>query len=136
MAITKDTSTLTGQTVLYEINTGIAIDYSPYYSRIATALETIATQTTTIAQKTTIIANMLTDMEAHQQKLRELGEGPGIHIVGAYDAFGMVTLYRLLIEQAKILDNTETASPTQIQAALAEAIRLVGLIRTNVPKEF
>lgn len=81
-------------------------DYSSFYSRIATALETIATNSTTIANQTTIIANqattmanMLVDIEAHQQKLRELGEGPGIHVVGPYEWLSMYSIYKLLIEQ-------------------------------------
>ncbi len=129
---------------------GDPIDYSSYYTSIVSALqtiasnstdikdslETIATQTTTLATQTTTLATTLGQIEGHQQKLRELGEGPGIHIVGAYDAFGMVTLYRLLIEQAKILDNTGSATPEQITAAIAEVERVVGLIRDNIPTEF
>lgn len=126
--VTAETSTNTG--------VSIGIDYTSYYDRIATALETIATQTTTVATQTTTIATKLTAIETYHKRLKELGEGPGIHIIGAYDAFGMISLYRLLIEQAKILDSAETASPAQIQAAIAEATRLVGLIRTNVPTEF
>ena len=104
-------------------------DYTPELGRIATALETIAAQTTTIA-------GAMTSIESHQNKLRQLGEGPGIHIIGAYESFGMVTLYRLLIEQAKILDSAEAASESQITAAITEATRLAQLIRSNVPREF
>jgi hypothetical protein len=129
---------------------GDPIDYSSYYTSIATALgtiasnstdiknslATIATQTTIVASQTTTIAGALTSIESHQNKLRQLGEGPGIHIIGAYESFGMVTLYRLLIEQAKILDSAEAASASQIQAAITEATRIAQLIRSNVPKEF
>ena len=140
-----------------EDGVSIAIDYTTYYDRIATALETIATQTTTIATQTTTIATRLTAistdidtiasnsttikdkqtaMETYQKKLKELGEGVGIRVIGPYEVFGMISIYRLLIEQAKILDTTESASASQIQAAITEVTRLAQLIRSNVPKEF
>jgi hypothetical protein len=129
---------------------GDPIDYSSYYTSIVTALQTIAsnstdiknslatiaTQTTTLATQTTTLATTTGLIEGHQSRLRGLGEGDGIHIVGAYDAFGMVTLYRLLIEQAKILDTTAAASPEQIEASIAEVERVVALIRQNIPTEF
>ena len=147
-----------------EDGVSIAIDYTTYYDRIATALETMATQTTTIATQTTTIATRLTAiatdidtiasnsttikdkqttiaekqtaMETYQKKLKELGEGVGIRVIGPYEVFGMISIYRLLIEQAKILDTTESASASQIQAAITEVTRLAQLIRSNVPKEF
>ena len=145
------------QTGIGEDGVSIAIDYTTYYDRIATALETIATQTTTIATQTTTIATRLTAistdidtiasnsttikdkqtaMETYQKKLKELGEGVGIRVIGPYEVFGMISIYRLLIEQAKILDTTESASASQIQAAITEVTRLAQLIRSNVPKEF
>ena len=75
-------------------------------------------------------------METYQKKLKELGEGVGIRVIGPYEVFGMISIYRLLIEQAKILDTTESASASQIQAAITEVTRLAQLIRSNVPKEF
>ena len=145
------------QTGIGEDGVSIAIDYTTYYDRIATALETMATQTTTIATQTTTIATRLTAistdidtiasnsttikdkqtaMETYQKKLKELGEGVGIRVIGPYEVFGMISIYRLLIEQAKILDTTESASASQIQAAITEVTRLAQLIRSNVPKEF
>ena len=141
-------------------NTSIAIayDYSPYYERIATSLETIATQvtalttqttiiatqsvtlasqTTIIATNTTAISNTLSDIEGHQQKVRELAEGTGIRMIGPYDVFGMVSIYRLLIEKAKILETDgTTATLAQKEASLAEVSRLVSLIKTNISREF
>jgi hypothetical protein len=147
-----------------EDGVAIAIDYTTYYDRIATALENISTQTTTIATQvttiaaqtttiatqattiaaqttivatqTTTVASKQTAMETYQKKLKELGEGSGIRVIGPYEVFGMISIYRLLIEQAKILDTTESASASQIQAAITEVTRLAQLIRSNVPKEF
>jgi hypothetical protein len=93
---------------LGEDGVGIAIDYTTYYARIATALETIATQATTIAAQTTIIAaqttivaaqttivaSKQTAMETYQKKLKELGEGSGIRVIGPYEVFGMISIYR------------------------------------------
>ncbi len=117
--------------------TDLISNISSKQTTIADKQTTIADKQTTIADKQTTIADKQTQMETYQKKLKELGEANGIHIVGAYDAFGMVSLYRLLIEQAKILDNTSgSATPAQIQASIAEVERVVGLIRDNIPKEF
>ena len=67
-------------------------DYTPELVRIATALETIAAQTT-------IVATKLGEIESHQQKLRELGQGSGIHVVGPYEWLSMYAIYKLLLEQ-------------------------------------
>jgi len=135
---------------LGEDGVAIAIDYTTYYERIATALENISTQTTTIATRLTAISTDIdtiasnsttikdkqTAMETYQKKLKELGEGSGIRVIGPYEVFGMISIYRLLIEQAKILDTTESASDSQIRDAIREVDRLARSIRSNVPKEF
>ncbi len=88
---------------------------------IANNSTTIATNSTTIAEKQTIIAAKQTAMETYQKKLKELGEGTGIHIRGPYEALGMVTLYKLLIEQANILENTDGIDEKEKAKALAKA---------------
>ena len=103
---------------------------------IATSLGTMATNSTTMATNITTIASKLTAIETYQKKMKELGEGPGIHFIGPYEVFSMISIYRLLIEQAKILDSTESASASQIQAALSEVTRLSERIKNNIPKDF
>jgi hypothetical protein len=104
---------------------------------IATQSVTLASQTTIIATNTTAISNTLSDIEGHQQKVRELAEGTGIRTIGPYDVFGMVSIYRLLIEKAKILETDgTTATLAQKTASLAEVNRLVDLIKTNISREF
>jgi hypothetical protein len=85
-------------------------DYTSYYASIATALgtiatnsteiknslATIATQTTTIATQTTTLASTLGEIEGHQQKLRELGEGTGIHVIGPWEWVGLSSIVKLL----------------------------------------
>jgi hypothetical protein len=103
---------------------------------IATNSTTMATNSTTMATNITTIATKLTAIETYQKKMKELGEGPGIRVVGPYEVFGMISIYRLLIEQAKILDSAESASASQIQAALREVTRISELIKNNIPKDF
>ena len=103
---------------------------------MATNSTTMATNSTTMATNITTIASKLTAIETYQKKMKELGEGPGIHFIGPYEVFSMISIYRLLIEQAKILDSTESASASQIQAALSEVTRLSERIKNNIPKDF
>ena len=128
-----------------------AVDYSTVYATIATALSTIATnstsikdslatiatQTTTVASQTTTVASQTTTLASNSTTITGLATGNGIHIVGAYDVFGMLSIYRLLIEQAKVLENAgTTATPAQITAALAEVARVSQLIKSNIPRDF
>jgi uncharacterized phage infection (PIP) family protein YhgE len=92
---------------------GDPIDYSEYYSSIATALgtiasnsteiknslATIATQTTTLATQTTTLATKLGEIESHQKKLKELGEGKGIHVVSPYEWISVYSIYKSLVAQ-------------------------------------
>jgi methyl-accepting chemotaxis protein len=49
MALEKNTTILTDQTVIFDNALGgVAIDYSRYYERIATAVETVATNSNAI----------------------------------------------------------------------------------------
>lgn len=108
---------------------------------IATSLATMATNSTTIANNTTnisdqqtIIAEKQAAMETYQKKLKELGEGAGIHAIGPYEAWGNIATYKFLIEQAKILDQTTKASNKE----QAEALRIVSeyLSKLNNVKAF
>lgn len=103
---------------------------------MATNSTTMATNSTTMATNITTIATKLTAIETYQKKMKELGEGPGIRVIGPYEVFSMISIYRLLIEQAKILDSAESASASQIQAALTEVTRLSERIKNNIPKDF
>jgi hypothetical protein len=126
-------------------------DYSSVYTTIANALSIIATNSTlikdnialmkdslaTIATQTTTVASQTTTLATNSTTITGLATGTGIHIVGAYDVFGMLSIYRLLIEQAKILENSGTpATPAQITAALAEVTRVSQLIKSNIPRDF
>jgi len=67
---------------LYEANTGIAIDYSPYLSRIAASLETIATKLSSI---------------------ESLAKTDGVKTMDVHDWVGLMSIYKTYV------DNPDTA---------------------------
>jgi len=123
---------VTGESVSEGVS--VAIDYTSYYDRIATALETlatnstaiktavesIATQQTTIATQQTTIATKLTAIETYQQRIKELAEGTGVHFVGPWEWVGLLSLYKLFIEEGKILEETNNVSAEKLAEALAK----------------
>ena len=144
---TTVTMTTAGTTTIADA----AVDYSTVYATIATALSTIATnstsikdslatiatQTTTVASQTTTVASQTTTLASNSTTITGLATGNGIHIVGAYDVFGLVSIYRMMIEQAKILESTGDAPTSEkVAQALIEVRRLSELIKTNISKEF
>ena len=117
--VTSETSGATGVSV--------AIDYTEFYTRIATALETLVTNSTaiktaieTIATQQTTIATKLTEIETYQQRIKELAEGSGIHFVGPWEWVGLLSLYKLFIEEGKILEETNNVSAEKLAEALAK----------------
>ena len=99
---------------------GDPIDYSSYYTSIATALgtiatnsteiknslatiatqvTTIATQTTTIATQTTTIAAQQTTMATKLTALEARAADQGIHIVGPWEWLGMSSIVKLYDEK-------------------------------------
>jgi len=107
--------------------TDIEFDYSPHLTNIATSLAIIATNTSTIAVNTTLmaansttIAEKVTAMETYQKRLKELGEGRGIHVVGPWEWVGMIAIYRLLVEEGKALDTSMDVTNEQMAQALSK----------------
>lgn len=86
--------------VLYEQNTGVAIDYSPYLARIANALETIAANTPTLANNSSIIASGV-------DTLKTLASGNGIRMVTPYEWIGLVSSYKLYVEDTGAIGLTK-----------------------------
>ena len=149
---TQGTTTYSTQDAVVDVE----IDYSSFYGRIATALETIATQVTTIAAQTTTIATQSTTiaaqttivatqtttvaskqtaMETYQKKLKELGETTGIHVVGPYDWLGLINVYKSLIEQGNIADTQGNISPSAQAAAEASVSAYLTKIQ-RIPQGF
>lgn len=120
MARSTDTTTIPGTTIVVDdTNPGVAIDYTPFYERIATAMETMATNSTTIANNTTTIATNTTQIKNDITRLKELGDhpsGPGIRTVQPYGYLGNAILYLLYIKQAQILEDGEAGANVQAEA--------------------
>jgi hypothetical protein len=96
---------------LYEANTGIAIDYSPYLSRIAAALETIANSLnngstpvgTILSEIAQASENTAIATEATARSLAGIydrSKGVGINTKGPQDWIGLISSYKIYVENA------------------------------------
>ena len=135
MAITKDTTTIPGQTIVYESGGGVAIDYSEVFGRMATALENGNTHLASIAQS---LIDIKTDIDVISQSasvISGLAQGTGIHTIGPYDWVGLISTYQLLVTQANILDTADNASSEQIEQAKTAVINFVNKIK-ELPTTF
>ena len=115
---------------------------------IATSLGTMATNSTTMATQTTAIATSLgydsttisgllgslvqaiENVEKHQQRMRELAEGTGIHMVGPYDWLGLISSYIYYVNKGEILKTDENLSEADIARAFAELKTYFDKIKT------
>jgi hypothetical protein len=88
-----------------------------------------------IADKQTVIADKTTSIETYQKKLKELGETTGIRSRGPFETWGNISTYKYLIEQAKILDETNKASP-ELQASALQSIQDYLTLINEKGKEF
>lgn len=77
-------------------NPAIAFDYSAHLSRIVIALEKLALATTVIANNTSTMTAKLCEIESHQRRMRNLGEGDGIHWVKPTDWLGGKTTFKVI----------------------------------------
>ena len=117
MAIVTNTTALTGQTIVNDdTNGGVAIDYSGYYERIATAMETIATNSTTIATNTSTLATQLTAIADDIDNLRNLANSSGIRTISPYGYLGNAILYLLYVKQAQILEDPDAGGNYQAES--------------------
>jgi hypothetical protein len=104
---------------------------------IAVSLANISTNSTTTASNLTTVAEKQTAMETYQKKLKELGEGNGIRVVGPYELVQFITTYRLLIEEGKLLGWRDSQpSDKDVGKALNDLGKYIEKIRQNIPKEF
>lgn len=111
-----------------------APDYTTGVTSIGTELNSIDIDTTTIAAQiilmvghlstmaanSTTVANKLTEIETYQQRIKELAEGTGIHFVGPWEWVGLLSLYKLFIEEGKILEEGDNVSAEKLAQALAK----------------
>jgi len=90
------------------------------FSGMVSDVSTITGNQTVIANTQSVIADKTTAIETYQKRIKELGETSGVRIRSPYEALSMVTLYKLLIEQATILENIDTVNEQEKAAALAK----------------
>jgi len=65
------------------------------------------------------IAYSLSELEKHQLRVKELSDGTGVHTVSPYDNFSLISIYKILVEQGKILDQTGNVDTVTQDAAIS-----------------
>lgn len=81
------------------------------------------------------IAEKMSDIENHQRRMRELGEGEGIHMTSPYEWFSLISLYRLFIEEGKVLDLSEKITDQELALAKASVITYINKLK-ELPRSF
>jgi hypothetical protein len=142
--------------------TDIEFDYSSHLDRIVTALEQISLSLAFVADKmdnvsdklsnisensdiitnklsnisgnSDIIADKQTAIETYHKKLKELGEGDGIHAIGPYEYLGLINVYKTLVEEGDIL-KTNTIQKSATKVAALRITEYLNIIK-NLPKQF
>jgi len=96
-----DDSTLS-TTVVFDSNGGVAIDYSSYYERIASALENISTaigvDSTTISGILASSAQSLENIQTSISEIKTLASTTGIKTQGVYDWVLLSSVYKLYVD--------------------------------------
>lgn len=75
------------------------------------------------------IASKLTSIESHQNIVKNLAVGDGIHIIGPYEWLTYSTIYNLLIEKGTVLDNTDEVSAASQAKAINELKEYVAKLK-------
>jgi hypothetical protein len=102
-------------------STNFADAVSANTSRFASALET--SDSTNFADNIAVI--------------RSLAEGDGIRTLGPYETFSHIAIYKLFVEEGKILEFLEgESSEEQKIEALNKILEFVNKIKNNIPKDF
>jgi len=130
---TEDSSKLLN--VVFDEESGsIAIDYSPYYERIATAMESISTAVTNTdtsnqlaihaeriadsleTSDSSILADNLQSMVNDINSIKVLSETTGIKTISPYEWIELVSIYKYLIEDGTILQPA-SVTPAEVEEA-------------------
>lgn len=107
--IAADDSTVS-TTVVSDSNGGLAIDYSNFYNRIASALETIADNSTALLSAQTAatisaaaIATQTQTIATQISAISQLASGTGVHTMGPIDWVGLISTYKLYVEDPEAI---------------------------------
>lgn len=124
------------------VSKSITFDYSEHLDRIVSALDrlsfsmaSIASDVSTVAANSTTIATKITEMEAHQNRIKELGETVGYRIKSPYEVFSMVSLYKLFVKEAQILE-LEDATEEERARALQRVLDYMQEFYNVIPREY
>jgi hypothetical protein len=144
MALSVDTSLIPGVNIVTDsVTGGIAIDYSSYYERIASAIERIEENTNRTAESlepsdsTKLADNLITHLEMiaeATQIIKALAETSGIKTVNDYDILNFISNYKFLIESKELLKEIEPLTDKESDKTnkrLSDYIRRI----KNLPKE-
>lgn len=114
-------STLAVSVITDTASGNLAIDYGSYLNRIAIAVEAIAADINTIAANTTVVASAITTISSNSSvvasaittissnssvtasgidTLKTLAQGDGIRMITPYEWIGLVSSYRLYVEES------------------------------------
>lgn len=113
--VSTDDSSRSLNVVFDEASGSIAIDYSPFYERIATAMESVATSITSI---------------------QGLAEGNGIRVVTPYEWVTLISIYKLLIEEDKLVNGTRELTETERAEAQERISSYLAKVQEFFPPTF
>ena len=138
---TEDSSQLLN-VVFDEASGSIAIDYSPYYERIASAAESIATAVTSgqLATQTERIADSLETSDSSKladnlqsmvvdiNAIKVLAETTGIKTISPHRWMELVAVYKYLVEDGTVLQPA-SVTPAQIEQAKEKIVEFLDKIK-------
>lgn len=96
-----------------------------------------STYMATIKEHLNSISEKITEMESHHQRIRELAEGEGIHMISPFELVSFITTYRRLIEEGGILKWRDAEpSDKEVSKALNDLGKYVDRVQRNIPRAF
>jgi hypothetical protein len=144
MTLSVDTSLIPGVNIVTDsVTGGIAIDYSSYYERIASAIERIEENTNRTAESlepsdsTKLADNLIAHLEMiaeATQIIKALAETSGIKTVNDYDILNFISNYKFLIESKELLKETEPLTDKESDKTNKRLLDYIRRIK-NLPKE-
>lgn len=144
MSLSVDTSLIPGVNVVTDsVTGGIAIDYSSFYARIASAIERIEENTRRTADSlepsdsTKLADNLINHLEMiaeATQVLKALAETSGIKTINDYDILNFISTYKFLIESKELLKDGEALTEKESDKTNKRLLDYIRRIK-NLPKE-
>ena len=144
MTLSVNTSLIPGVDIVTDsVTGGIAINYSNYYERIASAIERIEENTNRTANSlepsdsTKLADNLITHLEMiaeATQIIKALAETSGIKTVNDYDILNFISTFKFLIESKELLKENEPLTDKESDKTNKRLLDYIRRIK-NLPKE-